>query len=343
MAGTRERGRLIRRFIAKRIDSDSQEVVRETAREFGISRQAVNKHLRRLVDDGHVAVQGTTRNRRYSLSTIDRRTIALKLGKQLDENQVWRQQIVPLLPDLAGNAMDIWAYSFQEMLNNAIDHSSGMTVAVDIERTTTSTEMTITDDGYGIFKKIEETLDLEDERHAVFELTKGKLTTDPDNHTGEGIFFTSRMFDEFSIDSGGVYLSYLSPTEEYWVFDNDEFVAGTRVRMKLSSGAGRTPKEVFDAFTGDDDYAFTKTVVPVDLARYGNDALISRSQARRVLARLDRFNTVVLNFKNVDQVGQGFADQVFRVFARAHPDIALIPINADPQVMSMIKRANPRI
>ena len=343
MAGTRQRGRLIRRYIAERIDSDSREVVRETAREFGISRQAVNKHIRRLVDDGHVEVRGTNRSRRYSLSIIDRQTTAFTLGKQIDENLVWRRQVAPLLPDLATNAIDIWAYSFQEMLNNAIDHSSGTNVAVDIKRTTTSTEMTILDDGCGIFRKIKETLELEDERHAVFELTKGKLTTDPDNHTGEGIFFTSRMFDEFSIDSGSVYLSYRSPTEEYWVFDNDEFVTGTRVRMKLSNDTVRTSKEVFDAFTGDDDYAFTKTVVPVDLARYGNDALISRSQARRVLARLDRFNTVVLNFKNVDHVGQGFADQVFRVFARAHPEIALIPINADPQVMTMIKRANPRI
>ena len=97
------------------------------------------------------------------------------------------------------------------------------------------------------------------------------------------------------------------------------------------------------SFRGDGDYGFTRTVVPVDLARYENDALISRSQARRVLMRLDRFDTVVLNFKNVEQVGQGFADEVFRVFARAHPDIKLIPVDANPQVMAMIRRANPRI
>ena len=84
-------------------------------------------------------------------------------------------------------------------------------------------------------------------------------------------------------------------------------------------------------------------MVPVDLARYVNDELISRSQARRVLMRLDRFNTVVFNFENVEQVGQGFADEVFRVFARAHPGIELIPIDANPQVMAMIRRANPQV
>jgi len=342
MAGTRQRGRLIRCYIAERIDSGSEDVVREAARTFGISRQAVNKHLRRLVDDGHVAMQGTTRSRRYSLAIIDRQTTVVKLANQTDENQVWRQQVVPFFPDLPSNAWDIWAYGFQEMLNNAIDHSSGTSVAIDIRRTTTSTEMNIVDDGYGIFRRIKDSLSLEDERHAVFELSKGKLTTDPDNHTGEGIFFTSRMFDRFSIDSGSVSFTYISPAEEYWVFENDEPVTGTWIRLKLSNHGKRAPKEIFDAFSGDGDYGFTRTVVPVDLARYGNDALISRSQARRVLVRLDRFNTVLLNFKNVDQVGQGFADEVFRVFARTHPDIDLVPINANPQVMSMIRRAQTR-
>ena len=341
MAGTRQRGRLIRSYIAERIDSDSQEVVRETARKFGISRQAVNKHLRRLVTAGHVAIQGTTRSRRYTLTIIDRQTIVLKLATTTDENQVWRQQIVPCFPELPSNAMDIWAYGFQEMLNNAIDHSSGTNVAIDIKCTTISTEITILDDGYGIFRKIKDSLSLEDDRHAVFELSKGKLTTDPENHTGEGIFFTSRMFDEFTIDSGSVYFSHISPAEEYWVFENDEHASGTRIHMKLSNRTKRTPKEVFDELSGDGDYGFTRTVVPVDLVRYGNDALVSRSQARRVLMRLDRFDTVILNFKNVEQVGQGFADEVFRVFARAHPDIELIPIDANPQVTAMIRRANP--
>ena len=229
------------------------------------------------------------------------------------------------------------------MLNNVIDHSSGTNVAIDIKRTTTSTEMTILDDGYGIFRKIKDSLGLEDERHAVFELSKGKLTTDPDNHTGEGIFFTSRMFDEFSIEAGNVCFWHMRPDEEYWVFENDEHITGTSVRMKLSNDSKRRPREVFDAFSGDGDYGFTKTVVPVDLARYDNDELISRSQARRVLMRLDRFNTVVFDFTNVEQVGQGFADEVFRVFARTHPDIELIPMNANPLVMAMIRRANRHV
>jgi hypothetical protein len=94
-----------------------------------------------------------------------------------------------------------------------------------------------------------------------------------------------------------------------------------------------------DEYTESDDYAFDRTVVPVDLANYGADELISRSQAKRLLARLDLFKRVVLDFRNVDTIGQAFADQIFRVFAREHPETELLPVNASPAVQQMISRA----
>ncbi len=121
-----------------------------------------------------------------------------------------------------------------------------------------------------------------DERHSVLELSKGKFTTDPSRHTGEGIFFSSRMFD---------------------------------------------------------DFGFTKTVVPVKLTQYGDDNLVSRSQAKRLLARIDRFKVVVFDFEGVDSIGQPFADEVFRVFAKKHPEIEITRIHANAEVNKMISRA----
>src|SRR5438067_215023 len=59
----------------------------------------------------------------------------------------------------------------------------------------------LVDDGVGIFEKIRRQCKLDDHRQAILELSKGKLTTDPERHTGQGIFFTSRIFDEFLIRS----------------------------------------------------------------------------------------------------------------------------------------------
>lgn len=213
-----------------------------------------------------------------------------------------------------------------------------------ITRTPADARINLIDDGEGIFRKIARELQLDDERHAVLELAKGKLTTDPENHTGEGIFFTSRLFDEFNILSREVFFSHDSATREDWIQEtralaNGSEFRGTLVVLELNNDTDKTLKEVFDEYTADGDYGFSKTVVPVSLVLYGDEALISRSQAKRLLTRFDRFKRVILDFKGVEQIGQAFADEVFRVFTRSHPEIELVPFNANLDVDAMIRRA----
>jgi len=64
----------------------------------------------------------------------------------------------------------------------------------------------------------------------------------------------------------------------------------------------------------DNDFGFSKTHIPVFLAAYGEDNLISRSQAKRLLVRFERFKEIILDFENVESIGQAFADEIFRVF-----------------------------
>ena len=225
------------------------------------------------------------------------------------------------------------------MFNNVIDHSSASVVSLTLTRTAATTRLHIYDDGFGIFKKIQTALGLEDERHAVLELAKGKFTTDPTRHSGEGIFFSSRMFDRFAISSGSVYFSHDFGNKEDWILEGDAAAGGTLVRMELDNHTSRTLKKVFDQFTTDDDYGFTKTVVPVELMRYGDDSLVSRSQAKRLLHRFDAFKVVVLDFTGVESIGQSFADEVFRVFQNQHPEIEVIAIHASSAVKQMISRA----
>jgi hypothetical protein len=66
---------------------------------------------------------------------------------------------------------------------------------------------------------------------------------------------------------------------------------------------------------------------------------VSRSEAKRLLRGLDRFREVVLDFRSVDLVGQGFADEVFRVWATRHPEVALAPVGMIPAVAFFVERA----
>ncbi|MGH7272453.1 MAG: STAS-like domain-containing protein, partial [Polyangiaceae bacterium] len=190
----------------------------------------------------------------------------------------------------------------------------------------------------GIFKKIQAALGLLDPRHSVLELAKGKFTTDPARHSGEGIFFTSRSLDAFRILSGDVYFSHNHGEPEDWILEQPGPSNGTYVQMRLHNHTARSLKSVFDSFAGE-DYAFNKTVVPVRLTQYGDDNLVSRSQAKRLLLRVDRFRYVMLDFEGVESVGQSFADEIFRVFQSQHPDVELTAINANDAVSEMISRA----
>ncbi|MFC0396895.1 STAS-like domain-containing protein [Paraburkholderia rhizosphaerae] len=334
----RTEGEQVRTFLLEHIESHV-DVVSLTADRFSISRQAVNKHLLLLREQGAIVKEGSTRDARYRLVPLFTETFRFPLTQPLEEDVVWNEVVKPLIEPLPANVMNIWHHGFTEIFNNAIDHSSGTAILVKVTQTAVSTEMMISDDGVGIFTKIQTHLNLLDERHAIFELAKGKLTTDPRNHSGEGIFFTSRMFDQFGILSGALYFDHHKESYEDIVMERERAAPGTSVFLTLSNRATHTAREIFDEYTESDDYTFDKTVVPVDLAKYGTDDLVSRSQAKRLLARLDQFRRVVLDFRNVDTIGQAFADQIFRVFVDEHPQTQLLPVNANPAVQQMISRA----
>lgn len=333
----------VRAFIIREVAAHPHDIARLIAERFSISRQAANRHLRLLVDERALRATGVTKNRAYQLRQTDVWRRVYQLNSDLHEDIVWRQDVLPALGPMPANVLRIWQHAFTEMFNNAIDHSEGKSVAVALTRSAADSEMVITDDGVGIFHKIQSRLGLLDERHALLELSKGKLTTDPDRHSGEGIFFTSRMFDEFQILSGGVYFSHKLDSEHDWLLEREKFQSGTAVFMRLSSHTTRTAKKVFDKFAFGDDFSFSKTVVPVRLARYGDENLVSRSQARRMLARVEKFRVVMLDFGGVNDVGQAFADEVFRVFAKAHPGIEIVPINASSAVKRMVQRVTAEV
>lgn len=330
----------IETFIVRNLRAHPRDIARFTADHFGYSRQGVNRHLKVLVDTGLIVPVGRTKARTYSLATLlDERSV-VKL-EDLEEHVVWRDTVARLVGEDTENVRRISEYGFTEILNNAIVHSAGSEAAIHVTCTAAHIRYDVWDDGIGIFRKIKEECHLEDERHSILELAKGKLTTDPSRHSGEGIFFTTRSFDMMSIASGE--LAFIHRAAGDWLMEDPHPTKGTFVSMEIDRFTTRTLREVFDRYTsGEDDYGFTKTQVPVSLAKYGDENLVSRSQAKRVVARLDRFKEVVFDFEGVSRIGQAFADEIFRVFWASNPEMHLLWINANPEVVSMIRRALDR-
>lgn len=328
---------VIRKRALQLADLGGKNVAAALVAEFGISRQAANTHLARMVAANDLIADGSTRSRIYRLGILEQ-AIKTYPREGLSEDVVWRELAAPVVKTLPENVRDIWHYGMTEMVNNAIDHSGSVSVHVGIIRNPLQTTGWVMDDGEGIFLKIQKALGLYDPRESILELAKGKLTTDPENHTGEGIFFSSKLFDEYEIRSVNLHFSHAADAPDF-LFDRPSGAPGTLVLMKIANDSPRVARKVFNSFAAPEDFTFDKTIVPVRLAQYEGEKLVSRSQAKRLTMRFERFRTVILDFAGVETIGQAFADEVFRVFQSAHPNIRLLSTHVTPDVDGMIKRA----
>ena len=324
--------------IAKKIKYSQHISFSQVAEELRISRQTIYKYIKILENE---KILYRTTSGKYKLRTlaIARKRLA---NKRIDESVIYDRYIRQQVELLNKKCIEKIKYASQEMINNVIEHSEGTSLGIVIAEDFVSVRILVSDNGIGIFKKISDFFHLESLHDAMLELDKGKCTTASANHTGEGIFFSSRIFDFFFIQANG--LTYASGTSDRhgYLLEGIKGVRtqGTQVSMELLKDNVQSLSEVFGQYS-DDEYGFNKTVVPVvRLIDRRNDtdmSLISRSQARRLLHRFDRFSTVVLDFRCIDSIGQGFADEVFRVYAKAHPEIAISYINANSDIEAMVK------
>ncbi|HWX02592.1 STAS-like domain-containing protein [Collimonas sp.] len=328
------------KLICQLVEADGQNVAARLADKEHVSRQAASAWLAAARQEGVISSEGTGRGVRYALATL---ASASKVYQRegLSEDIVWRELCAPMLRELPDNVRGIWQHAMTEMINNAVDHSGSGQVTVAMQMNALFTEGFVADAGEGIFMKIQKALDLYDTREAILELAKGKFTTDPTHHSGEGIFFSSKMMDRYTIRSGKLHFDHRGEGPD-WLLEHESDVIGTQVSMRLANDSTRTAKEVFDRFALPEEFSFAKTTVPVRLAQHEGETLVSRSQAKRLTRRFERFQSVVLDFSGVDEIGQAFADEVFRVFQNAHPDISMMPSNASAAISAMIKRVqNP--
>jgi len=337
--GKTKRSRLIRNYLLNAVKTGNQQMIHDGQEIFKVSRQTIHSHLSALVEMGFLIAHGNTKARTYGLGAKRSHYQNFPI-KNLRESDVYYQDFSYVFKDLPHEIDDICHYGFTEMLNNAIDHSGGERVDVNVIRDENDIQIFISDNGEGIFKHIARIMDLNDPRESILELSKGKLTTDPENHSGQGIFFTSRTFDSFSIYSSDLIFSHDDGTENY-LLHNEKEQKGTLVFMKIAMDSSITLGEVFDAFTGSEveDYAFNTTVVPVKLVLYEGEKLVSRSQAKRILNRMEKFKTVLLDFGGINSIGQAFADEVFRVFSRRNPHITIHPTNTSDNIERVIHAA----
>lgn len=320
----------------------------ELTESVGVSRQYVNLVVSELIADGEVIKIGGTRNafyvsKEYVAKHPDILPSVLKKtyrNKALEEHKVLMEieEKLPKISELPENIRSIFTFAFSEMFNNAIEHSESKLIKVEVAVRASKLSFIVDDSGVGVFRNIMKKHQLQSEIQAIQDLLKGKTTTMPKSHSGEGIFFTSKSADVFMLNSFGNELTVTNKGPR--VRHVSVVKRGTRVMFEIAVDSHLHLNDVFKKYSNlkNGDYGFDRTEIRVKLYTMGG-VHISRSQARRILSGLDKFKIIVLDFEDVPVIGQAFADEFYRVFQNNHPEIEIKEENMSEGVRFMVERA----
>ena len=329
----------VKNYILRLIQNHRKDYVNSTIEAFGISKSSVYNYIKKMESDGLIEKQENT----YIIRTNTYHYL-FKNDGTLGEDRIFNQFISPYI-QFKKNVNSIWNYAFTEMMNNAIEHSEAENISVTIFQNCVDTKILIIDDGIGIFKNIQrfmkenknEDISLQE---CVSLLFAGKFTTAKEYHTGEGIFFTSHVMDEFIIYSDDNFFTRNNFTSTQFADDNlhssMNMENGTIVSMRINNNSKKTLSEVFNTFAPVDE-GFIKTTIPVAHMFSGGNP-VSRSEARRLLECIVLFNDIDLDFSGVEEIGQGFTHELFVLGKQKYPHIKLRTINTCKAVEDMIKR-----
>lgn len=302
----------------------------------GMSRASANKALARLVALNWLVREGSPRRPVHRPGLL-RQVVQQYPLAGLQEDVPWARDFAPYVT-VPPHVLQMAQHAFVELLNNAIDHSEGTSVTVSLRQTPNHVQLLVSDDGRGLFDKIEAAFDIADPTLAMFELSKGKLTSAAKRHTGRGLFFTSRLADVFDLHANQVAFQQRDWDGAGWRPGRALQRRGTSIYASIALDTTRTLESVLNRWSLDGlGYGFERTVVPVRLMTSDQVGLESRAQARRVAARLGAFKRAEIDFDGVARIGHGFADELFRVQTGEQPALNLCPINMSPAVAEMIR------
>ena len=329
----------VKSYILRLIKGGRKDYVKAAVDSFDISKSSVYNYVKQMESDGLIEKKDGS----YVLHTSFYH-YPFKNDGTLGEDRVYRQFISQHI-QFGKNVNSIWNYAFTEMMNNAIEHSEAENISVAIFQDCIETCILIKDDGIGIFKNIQRYM--QESKNEIISLGEcvsllfaGKFTTAKQYHTGEGIFFTSHVMDEFVIYSDDNFFTRNNFTSSQIENENlhsfMDMDKGTMVRMTLNNNTKKVLSEVFNTFAPVDE-GFVKTNIPIAHMFSGGNP-ISRSEARRLLESISVFTDINLDFAGVEEIGQGFAHELFVLGKQKYPHINLKAANTCKTVDDMIKR-----
>ena len=299
----------IKSFILDNIPKHQKDIIQTTIHRFGISRQAIHKHMKRLIDEKKVIAHGTTKGRYYELIPYVNFNKNLEINQIISVEELIKDYVEPHIQGLPKNIFQIFEFSISALINNVLEHSNASKLYYKIFINHNEAHFILNDNGEGIFNNIKSKFKLPNVCFAALELTKGYVSTNPKIHSGEELYAVMNLFDFTKIDSSGRSLTFVNENTD-WELKPSLQKKGSRFHLKISASSRRTCAEIFEKIFENEKSRIRIPVGLLDISKY--KVISSRSQAKNLLRNVENYKKIEFDFKKIDLIGPAFAEALVK-------------------------------
>lgn len=330
----------IQSFILNNLSKHQRDIIKAAIGKFGVSRQAVLKHMNTLIREKKVVAYGKTKDRYYELEPILNYSRLFELAKDTKVDHFLQNEIIPNLKKLPKNIFELCEFALNALLTNVYDHSGATHFSVKIFSTQKETHVVVMDNGSGIFQHIRDGLGLEGKTISAIELAKGSsLGIQTDNHAGDDLHAVIMLFDIITIDSSEISLCYEKKLD-CWSLEDSKQAKGTKIHLRVSTKSNVTCDDTFAKIFGKES---TNLRIPVNLARTNGELLASRYQAQKLMYNIELSKGITFDFKGIKMIGPAFAHELVWIIRKKNLSLDIDWINAEKTVDLLMSRAKKRL
>lgn len=238
----RQRTLSIQHFIVDHVDVDPKGIARRVAQAYGISRQAANRHLDALVTAGVLDQAGQTRARAYALRRIASLAREFRVTPVLNAERVWEEHAVPLLAGDRAMIRDACRGTFKELVENSIAHAGAQWISFELATTAREIELTVADDGRGIFVTLAEKLRMGTPREAAEEFVRRARMRSMDS-PGARLVLLARGVERFTLTSSGISCEFDAGSDTWTVREEARVSPGTTATCTMRRVPSRAARD----------------------------------------------------------------------------------------------------
>jgi DNA-binding transcriptional ArsR family regulator len=222
----------IRGFILDCVADGPRSVARQVAQAYGISRQAANRHLDSLVEAGVLEQGGYTRSKEYRLRRTSLLNREIRVTPVLNPDRLWDDHVAPVLSDDRPAVRHLCRSAFGEVIRNVIAHAQAGWITVLFATTARHIDVTITDDGQGIFNRLARRVGVAGARECA-ELMLRHANARSTDFPASRLALLGRNFESFVISSAGASVGFDAGQNAWSLRDEATPATGTRIAMRL--------------------------------------------------------------------------------------------------------------